>query len=42
MSAKLIIIMSRNTVLMKGKDILIVPTADIAQFHQIASSGLVP
>lgn len=33
---KLIIVMSRHTVLMKGRDISVVPTADILQFHTTA------
>jgi hypothetical protein len=36
MSAKLIIVMSRNTIVMKDKDIYVLPTADIVQFHEMA------
>jgi hypothetical protein len=30
---KVIIVMSRHTVFLKDKDIVIVPTSDIAEFH---------
>jgi hypothetical protein len=33
---KLVIELSRHTILLKNRDIYIVPTADISQFHEVA------
>lgn len=34
---KVIVELSRHTILLKGHDIYIVPTTDITQFHEIAA-----
>ena len=33
---KIVIVMSRYTVLLKDHDLYVVPTADIVQFHSVA------
>jgi hypothetical protein len=37
---KLVIELSRHTILLKNRDIYIVPTADITQFHEVAGPAL--
>lgn len=37
---KLIIVMSRHTIFLKDRDIYVVPTADISQFHSVAPFGM--
>ncbi|HUZ33470.1 MAG TPA: hypothetical protein VMV19_15400 [Xanthobacteraceae bacterium] len=41
-SVKLIIVMSRHTILLKGREIYVLPTTDISQFHSTVPPWVVP